>query len=171
MTNKASSPIRLFAVDPCPRGFAFAVLEMPADLVDWGLREVMSDKEGGTLQKVNELINHYAPDFIILEDWRHWSSRRCSRIKRLLQSLGDLAKTLGVECRTITQEDLRFFWERMGCRIKDEVAQEIARMFPVLAPRLPPRRRAWMPEDPRINIFDTIALAVAFFHMTVADIS
>jgi len=29
--------------------------------------------------------------------------------------------------------------------------------------RLPPKRRPWMSEDPRMDIFDAVSLAVAFW--------
>jgi hypothetical protein len=47
---------------------------------------------------------------------------------------------------------------------KFAVAQMLAQMFPVdLETRLPPKRRPWMSEDPRMNIFDAVDLAIAFW--------
>jgi len=37
-------------------------------------------------------------------------------------------------------------------------------LFPIeLAPRLPPKRKVWKSEDPRMDIFDAAGLAVAFW--------
>jgi len=42
------------------------------------------------------------------------------------------------------------------------VAQTLAAQFPVeLGKRLPPKRRPWMSEDPRMDIFDAVALAAS----------
>jgi hypothetical protein len=47
---------------------------------------------------------------------------------------------------------------------KHVVAEVIAQRFPEeLGFRLPPKRRAWMSEDSRIDIFDAAALALAYF--------
>ena len=44
------------------------------------------------------------------------------------------------------------------------LAEMLAGKFPEeLASRLPPKRRPWMSEDPRMDIFDAVGLAVAFW--------
>jgi hypothetical protein len=48
-------------------------------------------------------------------------------------------------------------------RNKDEIASVLGERFPELAPRVPPRRRAWQSEDYRMSIFDAAALGVAYF--------
>ncbi|MEI6076398.1 MAG: hypothetical protein WCS94_12525 [Verrucomicrobiota bacterium] len=48
---------------------------------------------------------------------------------------------------------------------KQELAELLARRFPdELASRLPPKRKVWMNPDDRMDIFDAVALAVAFNH-------
>ena len=43
------------------------------------------------------------------------------------------------------------------------MAEMLAQKYPVeLAAKLPPKRRAWESEDYRMDIFDAMALAVAF---------
>ena len=37
---KVSSPPRVLAIDPTPRGFGYAILEGSTDLVDWGVKSV-----------------------------------------------------------------------------------------------------------------------------------
>ena len=47
---------------------------------------------------------------------------------------------------------------------KFAVSQMLAEKFPAeLGTRLPPKRRPWMSEDPRMDIFDAVGLAVAFW--------
>jgi hypothetical protein len=47
---------------------------------------------------------------------------------------------------------------------KFAVAQALAGKFPAeLGKRLPPKRRPWMSEDPRMDIFDAVGLAMAFW--------
>jgi hypothetical protein len=46
---------------------------------------------------------------------------------------------------------------------KFEVASALAKQFPALVSRLPPKRRCWQSEDYRIGIFDAAAIGVAYF--------
>jgi hypothetical protein len=47
---------------------------------------------------------------------------------------------------------------------KHALAETLAAKFPVeLALRLPPKRRPWMSEDPRMDIFDAVGLAAVFW--------
>jgi hypothetical protein len=46
---------------------------------------------------------------------------------------------------------------------KYEVASALAKQFPALALRLPPRRKIWKSEDNRMGIFDSAAVGVAYF--------
>ena len=47
---------------------------------------------------------------------------------------------------------------------KQSLAEALAGLFPIeLAPRLPPKRKVWKSEDPRMDIFDAAGLAVAFW--------
>jgi len=60
-----------------------------------------------------------------------------------------------------TQVKRVFFSEGHGT--KQEVAERIAKRFPEeLGFRLPPKRRPWMSEDYRMDIFNAIALALAY---------
>jgi len=46
---------------------------------------------------------------------------------------------------------------------KYEMASALAKWFPVLASRLPPKRKCWHGEDYRVDIFDAAAAGVAYF--------
>ena len=50
---------------------------------------------------------------------------------------------------------------------KHEIAEILAKRFPEeLGSRLPPKRRPWMSEDSRMDIFDAVAMGVTFFNNT-----
>ena len=69
---------------------------------------------------------------------------------------------LKVRLISITQVQWKLLGDAKGTKFA--VAQALATQFPVeLAARLPPKRRAWMSEDPRMDIFDAVSLAVAFW--------
>lgn len=58
----------ILAIDPTSRGFAFAVLEASAFLVDWGERIIPAKTGGLLLRKVDELLSRYKPTLLVIED-------------------------------------------------------------------------------------------------------
>lgn len=150
---------RILAIAPTTRGVGFAVLE--ETLVDWGVKTVRSDKNKQSVAKVGELISHFQPDVIVLQNAK--DSQRSARIKALSTKIVALAAARKVKVALFSDEQMRrtFFADSRGT--KHAVAEIIAKQFPEeLGMRLPPRRRAWMSESYSMAIFDATALAVVF---------
>ena len=63
---------------------------------------------------------------------------------------------------SVTQVRTQLLGQPKGTKFA--VAKTLAEKFPMaLGHRLPPKRRPWMSEDPRMDIFDAVGLAVAFW--------
>src|SRR5579859_549607 len=99
------NPKRVLAIDPTSRGFGFVVLESPTTLVDWGVKVVRQPNEAQTLARVLDLIRHYMPEIIVLED--HRGSRRCARIQSLLAGVGRMATEEGLKIRHISVSQVK----------------------------------------------------------------
>src|SRR5215467_1326711 len=89
MSQTPTDPTRIFALDPTTKGFGYAILETPFRLVDWGLAHVSGEKESGAIARVEELLDQYRPDIVILEDPSAPGSRRRPRVQKLLEKLRD----------------------------------------------------------------------------------
>src|SRR6202043_631108 len=84
---------------------------------------------------------------------------RRKRARREIRSVERLALKRGVAVERVSRlAVLDTFAPGKG---KYEVAVRLAEIFPDLSNRLPPKRKIWMPEDPRINVFDALGLAAA----------
>ena len=154
---------RILAIAPSSRGFGFAVLEGQATLADWGAKPVKGDKNAQSLAKVERLIAHYQPDVLVLENALAKNTRRSSRIKTLGQHIIDLAKTRKIKVALFSREQVRRRFFDGGQGTKHAVAEILARRFQgELGACLPPKRRLWMSEDRRMDIFDAVALALVF---------
>lgn len=164
MKQSPTNPPRLLALDPTSTGFGFVVLE-GEELIEWGINGVKGDKNKECLRKIGRLIDRYQPDVVVMEHYDRKSCRRTIRIKELIQELKRLAQRRGVQSRTISQSQIRGVFVKFGARTKHQVAIEIAKQFPELAPHLPQPRKPWMSEDERMNIFDAAAIAVTFFSL------
>ena len=73
-----------------------------------------------------------------------------------------MAENQKIEVKLISGKQLRSLLLGNSKGTKQEMAEKLAKDFPdELASRLPPKRRLWMSEDSRMDIFDAVALAVA----------
>lgn len=151
---------RILAIAPISTGFGFAVMEGQRTLVDWGVRSAQQDKNTKCLLKVKNLIADHQPDIIAMEDIFGKDSRRGSRTKALSRRIIALASKQRINVMLFTKEKINkaFFTESEGT--KYALAQLIAERFPEeLTHELPPKRRAWDSENPRMGMFDAVALA------------
>jgi len=161
MNRIPKKQLRVLAIAPSTRGFGFAVLEGQESLVDWGVKVVKGDKNAQSLAKVEELIAHYQPGMMVLEDTSAKHSRRSARIRALSQKIIAVAPTRKVSVALFSQARVKrvFFGDAQGT--KHALAEIVAQRFPEeLSSRLPPKRRPWKSEDYRMDIFDAVALVL-----------
>jgi len=161
--NKISpNHFRVLAIAPSSRGFGFAVLEGPETLVDWGVKSMKGDKSIRSLEKVEELLALFRPGVIVLEDHSAKDSRRAARIRKLSKGIIALARRRNVTIALLLRQQVRQVFFADGQGTKYALAEILAARFPdELGFRLPPKRRPWMSEDYRMDIFDSVALALA----------
>jgi Holliday junction resolvasome RuvABC endonuclease subunit len=163
MNHAYRKDICVLAIDPSTRGFGFAVLEGPNRLIDWGVKETKKNKNTRTLKLIEDLIDRYQPNVIVVEDYAGKGSRRCRRIQALINDISKLAAKRKIKVRSFSRVKVKQAFFESGAVNKYEIASAIAKRFPELAPRLPRYRKPWMSEDYRMSIFDAVALAVTVF--------
>lgn len=154
---------RVLAIDPTNRGFGFAILEGPHRLVDWGLAQLREATVPRRLARVAGMIEIYAPDALVIEDWTSSRSRRGARACELLQRVLRLAVSRRVRVFLMTWPNVKQVFAASEPLTKGQLAAILAAHFEELVERLPPRRKPWMSEDERFGIFDAAALALAYF--------
>lgn len=163
MSVSAKSCNRVLAIDPSKRGFGFAVLEEPEELIDWGLRGARQEKNTDCLRQIITLIEKYCPDVIVIEDWQSKDSLRRARIRDLLEDTVKLALSKKLTLRKISRSAIRKAFSQYNASNKWQIAVEIGKRFPELAVCVPPTRKPWMTEDARMRVFGAVALVLASF--------
>src|ERR1019366_2019699 len=163
MNQTQKKDFRILSVAPSDRGFGFVVLEGRDTLVECAVKTVKRDKNAKSLEKVEELIAHYQPGVLILENTSAKGSRRAPRIRKLCQQIIKLAATRKVRVKLYSREQVMKTFIPDGRGTKHALAELIANRVPEqLSSQLPPKRQAWMSEDSQMNIFDAVALAMVF---------
>ena len=160
MSHHAS---RILAVDPAPRGFGFAAFELPFHLVEGRFIATRTPRKSDPIPLLEQLLTRFRPKTLVLEDTSAAGSLRRPRIVRLLARMAALAEEQGVPVTRIPRLSVvRAFAAEGETVSKQAIAERLAKHFPELQKKLPPRRRLWQSEAERLAIFDAVALAVTF---------
>ena len=165
MTYIRSKEVRVLAIDPLSRGIAFVVLEGAQNLIDWGIKGAVRNKNAQCLRRLARLIEHYQPEILIVEDTTAKGCRRCLRVRNLIEEILKLASQKKVKTRTFSRLNVRKGFSACSAYTKHQIAVAISQRFPELVPYLPRLRKPWMSEDERMSIFDAAALALTFFYL------
>jgi len=160
--------IRILGIAPSTRGFGFAVFEGEA-LVNWGVKSVKGDKNTQCLLKIEEMLAHYLPTVMVLENHSATGSKRSPRIRALGEQLIAMARSRKVKLALFSRQQVRKTFFPDGKGTKDALAEILAQRFPEeLALRLPATRRPWMSEAYQMGIFDAVALTQVFLHRSMS---
>ena len=89
MNTHKRNNTRVLAVDPTTKGFGFVVFEGPHKLIDWGTANVGRANHATCLKRIGALCERYTPAVLVVEKGK--GSRRCSRVRRLLEDIQQLA--------------------------------------------------------------------------------
>lgn len=158
----SSAPTRVLAIDPIPKGITFVVVEREDLLLDWGFRV----RQGGTkrlLERVEDLISRYEPDYLVVEDFEGEGSHRRPSAEKIIRALQRLAKRKGLRCRAFSRQEIRQAFP-VDMRTRSRIAKCLIERYPELGDTLPPPRKWYESgEDERMSIFDAVSLVDAFF--------
>lgn len=163
MKSPHQTNILVLGIFPSSRGVGFALMAAGNTLIDWGVKSVKSgNKNARSLSKVGDLIDHYHPDVIVVEDGR--GSRRSARVQALTEEIIRLAEGECIKVERYSRKQVIGGFSSNDKETKQGRAEYIAARFPEeLSFRLPTRRRPWTSEDYRMDIFDAVALAEHYF--------
>ena len=161
MNQTTSRQTRVLAIAPSARGFGYCAIEGQA-MLECGCKGVKGNKNLHSMAKIERLMKQFLPDVLVLPDINAKGCRRAPRIKALHQEIVKSAEAQ--KCRTalISGKKLRCSLLGKAIGTKHEMAEMLAKKFPAIAAKLPPKCRAWDSEDGRMDLFDAVGLAVAF---------
>ncbi len=154
----------VLAIYPATTGFGFALFEGPLRPVDWGIKAVKRDKNTKSLRKVEELIDFYHPDIIIVDDYSGPGSKRKLRIRTLIDRIVILASNKSIPICGYSRDLVREYFSRYGAQSKHEIAVTIATWMPRFRLRLPRERKPWAAEGYTMCMFDAIALILTHYY-------
>ena len=164
MKEKDIKRIVVMAIAPRTRGFGYVVFHGPSAPHRWGAPEIRVNKNRNSLLKIEELAVQHSPDVIVIEDYAGEGSRRAERIETLIDDIAALAVKKKIKVHRYSRAMIRECFSEFDAFTKYEIAVALAKSLSQFAPQLPPKRKLWLPEVPRMSIFDAAALVFSFFY-------
>jgi len=157
----------VLALDLRHRRFGFAVFQGHKILLEWGQRvyPAVGDTERELAQRrIAKLLDGFVPDLILLKQERWDRGHRNAHLIQPLTALQDEAQRHRIPIRLIHGSTVRSAFSVFGCDTKSDIAATLASFYPELLRSVPPQRKPWESEHPRMTIFDAVALGVAYWH-------
>jgi len=149
--------LRVIGIDPTTRGFAYALIEGPESVADWGLAQLMIRTDEKVLARIEEILDRSLPALLVLEDGR--GTRRRARARRIIKGVKGIARQRKLPVVFVSRARLKEVF--LPASTKQEIAEAIAARFPELRSRLPRQRKPWQSEDERMSIFDALSFCFA----------
>ena len=161
---KVATSERVISIYATSRGFAYCVFDGVSALVDWGIKHVgQSAKNEQSQRLIEQLIIRFDPHCIVLEDTEDASCKRSSRVKHLYRQIEKFADRASLECYAYQWPVVFEVFKRGNPRTRHDIAVMLAEILPNISRRLPPKRKIWLPQDPRQALFDAAALGITFY--------
>ena len=163
----AATPRRVLALHVTTRGFAFCLFNGPDDLYDWGIKHVgRGNKNAQSLLSIEQLIVRYDPHAIAFEDVSAIGSKRVARVRHLHRDIERLCDRASIDPYAYPWELVFSAIGRGQAKTRHDLSLLVANMIPTLARRLPPKRKIWLPQDPRQALFDAASLGLTFYEVS-----
>lgn len=159
MRGRLTRGKRVLALELRSTACAFAVLEGPERLVEWGSRGITADVSR-FLPKLAREVERYRPDVLVIEDAA--LTRKGERVKAHLVWAEQWAEDHELPWTAIARDDLLSWASHLGTN-KETRARGIAELFPELATLVPPPRKVWETEAGRLSVFVAIERALCFY--------
>ena len=131
-------------------------------MLDWGVRSFRTGVNAVKIPAATKflaLLDEFRPSAVLVGERL---ARRTARHTKMLTTIRRQARSRRIPVRYLSRRDVNRAFVGFESN-KYEVASVLARQFPDLALRLPPKRKCWQSEDYRMGIFDAAALGVAYF--------
>jgi len=166
MKLRIYDPIVL-AIDIRHRRLGYAVFQGHRTLLDWGQRvypAVGEVEHALALRRLSKLLEMVRPNVVVLKRERWDRAQMDTHLANVMTAVEDEARRHSVPICLIDENVVRSTFSTFGCETRRDIAAVAASIFPELLPSVPPKRKPWQAEHPRMSVFDAIALGVAYWH-------
>lgn len=164
-TTTKFTPTRVIVLYPHTRGYTYAVMDSPLEIVEMRLHEVRNVEVNDLVESLKKVVTKHVPASIVIEDSSCRFSRKGKKTKEVLTKLKRWVKRKNLPFFSYTREQIRLVFENWHARNKYEIAQVLSRNIPELEPLM-----YYEPTYPKREqnieaLFVTISLGVTHFYL------
>lgn len=155
---------RILAIALRSQRLGFAVIEGSVELLHWGMIHYKRNEKQrvrAAARRIAILFARFVPSVVAIEKSAAEVALNPSGPRALYRMMRKEAARRSVPVCLLNRIKVREAFCDFGVRSKDDIAALLARMFPELQPKLPPKRKVWEPEHFSMPLFDAVALAIA----------
>jgi hypothetical protein len=159
---------RVLALEIRPQRIGFVVFENTATdtrLIDYGVRGLGAFRDYFELivaKRISDTLALNVPTFVIARQ-RISGRRIVKRIYRLvIKIVRRETRRRSIAMRLVSSGAVKRLFLQYGCGTRNQIANKLSERFPELSWKLPPKRKPWNSERPRMIIFDAVATGVTF---------
>jgi len=156
----------VLAVFPTSRGFGWALFEGTMAPVNWGIASVKRNKSAWCMTRFGKLIDLYRPKALLIEVNDSPEAGPGNRVAVLAQDMRGFAANRDIDVHVYSREEIASTLLSDEHASRDDVAEVVAELLPILRDRLPSPRRPWQNVDGRRCLFDAAALGIAHYRIT-----
>lgn len=150
----------ILAIYPNPRGFGYALVEMPKFIIDHGIVKPYPLSNGTLLKRAERIIDYYRPHVIILRSRESLNADYSRRTRKLLDAIETLAGEKNISVYSYARENIKDVFALFGARTKHEIASHLVARFPEANLPIPKLRKPWQDEDYSMGMFDALSLII-----------
>lgn len=126
-------PTKVVSIYPYTRGFAYAVMDSPVNLIEFRLFELKKLDVNRIVRLVLEIVEKHQPVTVVLEDTNSKYCRKGARTKQLIRAIALAVKKKSVEIDFISRDQVRQIFRRWNAKNKYEIAEVLIRNIDQLA--------------------------------------
>lgn len=152
--------MRILSLEVRYRRFGFVVLEgKPARLLDLGVRTFASAP--GVLQRLQPLMSIFEPCVIVVRPSNHQNRLHRRGVQSIHRVIRREAARRSIPVEPVTVHEIRCAFGDSG-KTKENIAAAVAKIFPDMHWKVPPKRKPWISEGHNMAVFDATATALAY---------
>jgi len=150
---------------PNAKGFGFAFMQNALTLKDYQIVTSRPISNSTLMNRIRDYIDYYEPDIVILEDYNYKQSYKSKRVKKLIDTISEYAKTRKIKIVFYSREQIKFVFSEFNAKTKYEISKVISENIPKLKKLLKPKHKIWEPEPYAQGIFDAVSLGITHYFL------
>jgi Holliday junction resolvasome RuvABC endonuclease subunit len=159
------------ALHPSSKGFSWVAFSNPFTIEDFGTVGTRAPgKNAKCLRRIEKLISRLQPGILVLEAFEPGQSVRATRITKLGRAIVCYAIAERIDVAIFSFKEVQQQFVHLGATTRQDIAEAIGRLFPLLARHLPNRRRAWESEKWRLSLFCAAALGLTSYQRNAQNL-